>query len=84
MPNKCEACGNTYEDIFEVRLSGETKSHWFDCFECAVHSLAPECEHCGVKILGHGVQIDRQVFCCAHCARAAGQYQAVDHEVIYP
>jgi len=43
--------------------------HVFDSFECAVHALAPRCEHCGCTILGHGVEAGGgAMFCCAHCA----------------
>jgi hypothetical protein len=65
----CEVCGNEYWMTFEVRtVSGDT--HTFDCFECAAQKLAPICEHCEVKILGHGVEVGGRFFCCAHCARA--------------
>src|SRR5690606_19500706 len=49
----CEVCGNDYDKAFEVTMGGET--HTFDAFECAIHALAPECAHCGCKIIGHGV-----------------------------
>ena len=42
----CEVCGNEYDKSFEVRRAGET--HVFDSFECAIHMLAPICEHCGL------------------------------------
>ncbi|MFF5175874.1 Prokaryotic metallothionein [Micromonospora sp. NPDC000089] len=65
----CEVCGNEYSMTFEVRtVSGDT--HTFDCLECAAHKLAPICEHCDVKILGHGVEVGGRFFCGAHCARA--------------
>ena len=32
--------------------------------------MAPICEHCQVKIVGHGVEVNGRFFCCAHCARA--------------
>lgn len=64
---KCETCGNEYEYVFTILKEGE--EHVFDCFECAIHALAPTCAHCGCKILGHGVGNGKQVFCCAHCAR---------------
>lgn len=67
---QCSTCGNDYEHSFEVTVDGE--SYTFDSFECAVHKLAPTCEGCGVRILGHGVQADDRVFCSAHCARARG------------
>jgi hypothetical protein len=49
---RCEVCGNDYDKSFQVTLAG--KSHTFDSFECAIHALAPTCEHCGVRIAGHG------------------------------
>jgi hypothetical protein len=48
------------------------KAHVFDCFECAVQALAPLCEGCGTRILGHGVEADGSMFCCAHCAAERG------------
>ena len=44
----------------------------FDSFECAIHAMAPTCAHCGCKIVGHGVEDDGTVFCCANCAEQAG------------
>jgi hypothetical protein len=67
---RCNSCGNEYERSFEVRVGGQ--SHTFDCFECAIHMLAPICESCGCRILGHGVQSNDLMFCSAHCARARG------------
>ncbi|MCU1378614.1 MAG: hypothetical protein JWN29_1597, partial [Acidimicrobiales bacterium] len=42
-----------------------------DSFECAVHRMAPICEHCDCKVLGHGTEVDGHFYCCAHCARVA-------------
>ena len=67
---RCEVCGNEYDKSFEVSLGGET--HVFDSFECAIHSLAPTCEHCGCRIIGHGVEANGRMFCCASCAEHAG------------
>lgn len=67
---KCEVCGNEYDKLFEIRVGG--KSHFFDSFECAIHELAPTCSHCDCRILGHGVEENGQIFCCAHCARHSG------------
>ncbi|GIJ11588.1 hypothetical protein Van01_48020 [Micromonospora andamanensis] len=65
----CEVCGNDYWLSFEVRtVSGDV--HTFDSFECAIHRLAPICEHCGIKISGHGVEVSGRFFCCGHCARS--------------
>ena len=66
----CELCGNDYDKSFEVVLGGER--HVFDSFECAIHVLAPACAHCGCKIVGHGVEADGTIYCCAHCAEHAG------------
>jgi hypothetical protein len=67
---KCEMCGNEYDKAFEVVKEGQ--SHTFDSFECAITALAPVCEHCGCKILGHGVEARGTFYCCAHCARESG------------
>ena len=66
----CDVCGNNYDKSFEIRYQGET--HVFDSFECAIHKLAPKCQHCGCRIVGHGAEADGLIYCCAHCARHAG------------
>lgn len=69
---KCEVCENEYYLSFEVVTAGGA-SHVFDCFECAIHKLAPVCAHCGVKVIGHGVEeVNKDIYCCAHCARQSG------------
>jgi hypothetical protein len=73
---RCEVCGNDYDRSFEVVAEGSR--HTFDSFECAIHRLAPECGRCGVKVAGHGVEADGTVYCCSHCARAAGVDGATD------
>jgi hypothetical protein len=67
---KCDTCGNDYDKTFQVVRNG--KSHTFDSFECAIHALAPVCPNCGVRIIGHGLEKDGQIFCCDHCAEALG------------
>lgn len=67
---ECEVCGNDYDKAMEISVAGET--HVFDSFECAIHALAPGCAHCGCRIVGHGVEADGAVYCCAHCAGAEG------------
>jgi hypothetical protein len=54
-----------------VTVSGGD-SHTFDSFECAIHALAPTCEYCNVKVIGHGIEAGGSFYCCAHCARMAG------------
>jgi hypothetical protein len=74
---RCDTCGNEYERSLEVTLDGQ--AYTFDCFECAIHKLAPSCGTCGCRILGHGVQSDDQMFCCAHCSRQGGVRGITDH-----
>lgn len=73
---RCEVCGNEYDKAFEVVMGGT--SHTFDCFECAIHALAPTCDACGVKIVGHGVEANGTFYCGANCAEAAGITAAQD------
>jgi hypothetical protein len=42
---RCEVCGNEYDKTMEITREGET--HTFDSFECAIHEMAPTCDHCG-------------------------------------
>jgi hypothetical protein len=74
---RCELCGNDYHRSFDVVAAG--KSHTFDSFECAIQTLAPTCDHCGCRIIGHGIEADGTYYCCAHCARSSGVTAAVDH-----
>lgn len=67
----CEVCGNDYDKAFQVVVRGG-ESHTFDSFECAIHALAPVCEHCGCRVIGHGVEAAGRIFCCVHCAEHAG------------
>lgn len=67
---QCEVCGNEYDKSFEVMMAGQR--HVFDSFECAIHALAPQCEHCGCRVIGHGLEADGRYFCCANCASHAG------------
>ncbi len=66
----CEVCGNEYDKAFTVVMDGSR--HVFDSFECAIHALAPVCAHCGCKVIGHGVEQEGVVFCCAACAEHEG------------
>jgi hypothetical protein len=73
---KCEVCGNDYDKSFEVIKAGV--SHTFDSFECAIFKLAPTCDHCGCRIIGHGIEADGIYYCCANCARHSGEMEARD------
>jgi hypothetical protein len=72
----CETCGNEYDKAFQVKMNGTT--HTFDSFECAIHALAPTCAHCGIRIVGHGLEKGDEMFCCAHCAEHEGVHELVD------
>lgn len=76
MRSKCESCGNSYDQPLEVRHMG--KVHVFDCFECAIHLMAPTCAHCSCRVLGHGLQAGDKIFCCGHCARQMGHAELKD------
>lgn len=67
----CSTCGNKYDKAFEV-TAPDGQQYLFDSLECAAHELAPTCAHCGCRVLGHGVEADDRIFCCAHCATEEG------------
>ena len=67
----CDTCGNDYDHAFTVTLH-DGRSMTFDSVECAAAQIAPHCEQCGVRILGHGLEADGRYFCCDHCAQKAG------------
>ena len=74
---RCDVCGNDYDKAFQVTtVDGKTMS--FDAFECAIHALAPKCAHCQCRIVGHGVETDDAIFCCANCARQSGERGLAD------
>jgi hypothetical protein len=73
---QCDVCGNDYDKSFEVRSGGST--YTFDSFECAIHKLAPQCAHCGCRIVGHGVEAAGTMYCCANCARHHGVERVAD------
>jgi hypothetical protein len=74
---KCEVCGNDYYLSFDVIAQGV--KHTFDSFECAIHKIAPVCDHCGCRIIGHGIEANKTFYCCAYCARESGVTGVKDH-----
>ncbi len=48
----CDVCGNDYDKAFTLTQGDRTGT--FDSFECAIHAFAPECDHRGFRIGGHG------------------------------
>jgi hypothetical protein len=73
---KCDSCGNEYDKAFQVMARGKT--YTFDSFECAINAIAPTCAHCGVRIVGHGVEKADRIYCCAHCAAQSGATELRD------
>ena len=43
-----------------------------------VAAVAPRCGHCDCPIIGHGVEEDGAIYCCAHCARQTGATEVQD------
>jgi hypothetical protein len=74
---RCEVCENDYDLSFQV-IAADGRPHVFDCFECAIHALAPTCVHCGCRIIGHGMQAGSRMFCCAYCASCEGVPEMAD------
>ncbi|NUP06422.1 MAG: hypothetical protein HOW73_10225 [Polyangiaceae bacterium] len=72
----CHTCHNDYDKSFDVVINGSRYS--FDSFECAIFALAPTCAHCQCRVVGHGVESDGAFYCCASCARKAGEVGAKD------
>lgn len=72
----CAVCGNVYDKSFEVTMAGQR--HVFDSFECAIHLLAPVCDRCSCRVIGHGVEAQGVIYCCVHCAAKAGEHGLKD------
>ncbi|MCI0450602.1 MAG: hypothetical protein L0Y79_12620 [Chlorobi bacterium] len=68
---KCLKCGNEYDKSFDIIMSGRT--YTFDSFECAVSELAPKCKRCGCTVIGHGMEENGIIYCCASCAYDDGK-----------
>ena len=74
---RCDVCGNDYDKSFRI-ITSDGQTHQFDSFECAIHAVAPECPHCGCKVVGHGLESHGTIYCCAHCARESGEAELQD------
>jgi hypothetical protein len=40
--------------------------------------MAPMCGHCGCRVIGHGVEAEGTIYCCAHCAQHSGVVGVAD------
>ena len=76
----CSVCGNEYDKMMKVEYQG--RNYFYDCFECAIHQLAPRCVHCGISVIGHGMEVDGGIFCSAHCVRCAGKTGVSDRSPV--
>ncbi len=74
--SNCTLCHNDYDRSFDVIMNNKT--YTFDCFECAIQLLAPICSLCYCKVIGHGVEKNKKIYCCAHCARSDGVSELKD------
>jgi hypothetical protein len=74
---KCDVCGNEYDKTFQV-LTSLGAQYTFDSFECAISALAPRCAHCDCRVIGHGMEKDGDIYCCAHCAEMKGVKEMQD------
>jgi hypothetical protein len=74
---RCDGCGNDYDKPFQL-LHSDGRKYTFDSFECAIHLLAPVCQQCGIRILGHGLEKAGRIYCCDHCAERAGVHELRD------
>lgn len=69
----CDVCGGNEGRMLTITAGNQSGT--FDSFECAIYMMAPACEHCGCRILGHTVESESGIYCCHHCAREAGNPQ---------
>jgi Rieske Fe-S protein len=60
------------DNIGMMKVMQAGKTYTFDSFECVIHACAPECEHYGCRVIGHGVEKSGLIFCCASFAGMEG------------
>ena len=65
----CSVCANESTRTFDIMYEGGILT--FDSFQCAIHRLAPICNHCDCLILGHVVESEAAIYCCAQFAESA-------------
>jgi hypothetical protein len=68
--SRCEVCGIDYNKAITATQQGTP--HKFDRFKCAIHDLALNCNHCGCRVIGRGVESRGRIFCGAHCVEELG------------
>ena len=78
----CEVCGNHYKNTIKVMQNNQT--HEYDCFQCAIHSLAPLCSSCSCRVIGQGIEKDGFIYCGQHCLRMVGRMRSTDELNLMP
>lgn len=77
---RCDVCGNEYDGTFKIKKGD--KEYTFDTFECASNLLAPTCNNCGVRIIGHGLESEDKYYCSHHCMELIEGSQSKDVRII--
>jgi hypothetical protein len=80
---RCEVCTNDYDKTFTV-IDAAGDRHVFDSLQCAIERIAPLCENCRSRIIGHGCELGGSMYCSAHCARSATQLELVRDRATLP
>jgi hypothetical protein len=58
---RCGTCRNDYYTAFVIKVAVGS--------EHTLNTFAPRCRHYGTAIIGHGVDANGVMVCCANCAR---------------
>jgi hypothetical protein len=64
----CKKCGHAASTPVLVGI-GDGPEYTFDCFECAIDTLAPRCPECGSVYLDRAVTFGGAQFCSKACAQ---------------
>lgn len=78
----CDACADGYENILRIVQDKQFCESY--SFQYATHALAPEREHCGMRVIGYGAQCDAGFFRLVHCAEGFGPSVLSDHRYGVP
>lgn len=78
----CEFCGNHIKD--SLKIVAHNREHEFDCFQCAIQSLAPTCASCSCRIIGQSIDENGFCYCGLHCQRMAGRRLSTEETSFMP
>lgn len=62
---KCDHCGKPHQEFLKVVMA--EKTYTFDCFDCAIQTLAPICPQCHCRIIGVGYERNHLKYCSREC-----------------